>query len=154
MIYVLTVHWKSDFWVDAQISRLRKHLRDPFRIFAFCDQMQRDHSGKFDYCSPVKGIVDHASKLNLLAEVVCREASEDDVLVFCEIRTRRSAGQGGALESVTPAKQRQVVRVARHFLARHPRWHAHPMRFDVVAIDMRDARATVTHVRDAFDADA
>jgi len=84
MIYVLTVHWKSDFWVDAQISRLRKHLRDPFRIFAFCDQMQRDHSGKFDYCSPVKGIVDHASKLNLLAEVVCREASEDDVLVFCD----------------------------------------------------------------------
>jgi putative endonuclease len=79
-------------------------------------------------------------------------ALDGDTLVFCEVRTRRSAAQGGALESVTPLKQRQVVRVARHFLATNPRWQAHPMRFDVVAIDLRDERATITHVRDAFSA--
>ena len=77
-------------------------------------------------------------------------ALDGDTLVFCEIRTRRSAGQGGALESVTPAKQRQVVRVAQHFLTRHPRLYAHPIRFDVVAIDIRDDTAAITHVRDAF----
>jgi putative endonuclease len=77
-------------------------------------------------------------------------AFDGDVLVFCEIRTRRSRQQGGALESVTPAKQRQVVRVARHFLARHPHLYDRPIRFDVVAIDVRGDTAAITHVRDAF----
>jgi hypothetical protein len=84
MIYVLTVHWRFDFWVDAQISRLRKYIRDPFRIFAFCDGTRYDHSKKFDYCSPVKGLVDHATKLNALADVVCGTAQDSDVLVFCD----------------------------------------------------------------------
>jgi putative endonuclease len=79
-------------------------------------------------------------------------AVEGDTLVFCEVRTRRSARQGGALESVTPAKQRQVVRVARHFLACRPELHARPIRFDVVAVDLRDDDAAITHVRDAFGA--
>ena len=84
MIYVLTVHWRFDFWVDVQISHLRKYLRDPFRIYAFCDRTREDHSAKFDYCSPVKGVVDHASKLNALAAVVCESAHDDDVLLFCD----------------------------------------------------------------------
>jgi putative endonuclease len=79
-------------------------------------------------------------------------ALDGDTLVFCEIRTRRSAGQGGALESVTPAKQRQVVRVAEHFLARHPRFYAHPIRFDVVALDLRAEATTITHIPNAFTA--
>ena len=77
-------------------------------------------------------------------------ALDEDTLVFCEIRTRRSGGQGGALESVTPAKQRQVVRVAQHFLTRYPRLYAHPIRFDVVAIDIRGETVELAHVRDAF----
>jgi hypothetical protein len=84
MIYVLTVHWKADFWVDAQISRLRKYIRDPFRIYAFCDRTQRDHSAKFDYCSRVKDVADHATKLNGLASLVCESACDDDILVFCD----------------------------------------------------------------------
>jgi len=84
MIYVLTVHWRFDFWVDVQIAHLRRYLRDPFKIYAFCDGTRNDHSAKFDYCSPLKGIVDHASKLNALAAVVCESAADDDVLVFCD----------------------------------------------------------------------
>jgi hypothetical protein len=84
MIYVLTVHWKADFWVDAQISRLRQYIREPFKIFASCDRTRRDHSQKFDYCSPAKGIADHATKLNALAKVVCDTAHDDDVLIFCD----------------------------------------------------------------------
>ncbi len=84
MIYVLTVHWRFDFWVDVQIAHLRKYIRDPFRIYAFCDGTKNDHSAKFDYCAPEKGIVDHASKLNALAAVVCESAHDDDVLIFCD----------------------------------------------------------------------
>ena len=84
MIYVLTVHWKADFWVDAQISRLRKYVRDPFKTFAFCDRTRHDHSEKFDYCPPAEGIADHATKLNALASAACDAARDDDVLVFCD----------------------------------------------------------------------
>ena len=95
--------------------------------------------------------------LTILARNVRAPAGEIDVvaldgatLVFCEIRTRRSGAQGGALESVTPAKQRQVVRVAEWFLTAHPALATHPIRFDVVAIDLRGDAAAIEHVRDAF----
>ena len=79
-------------------------------------------------------------------------ALDDATVVFCEVRTRRSAAQGGALESVTAMKQRQVVRVASVFLARH-RLHAHPVRFDVVAVELRLPLVTIEHIADAFRAE-
>jgi hypothetical protein len=84
MIYVLTVHWKIDFWVDAQLSRLRKYIGEPFKVYAFCDGTKHDHSAEFDYLSPLKDVTDHASKLNELARVVCATARDDDVLIFCD----------------------------------------------------------------------
>lgn len=92
-----------------------------------------------------RNVRSHAGEIDLVA-------LDGTTLVFCEIRTRRSRAQGGALESVTPAKQRQVVRVAEHFLARHPRLAACPIRFDVVAIDLRDEAVQVTWIADAFGA--
>ena len=79
-------------------------------------------------------------------------ALDGNTLVFCEVRTRRSAGQGSALESVGPAKRRRVIHVADCYLARH-RLHAHPVRFDVVAVERRGGAVTIEHVVDAFDAD-
>jgi putative endonuclease len=100
-----------------------------------------------------------AHGLTILARNVRGPAGEIDVValdgetvVFCEVRTRRSRGQGGALESVTPAKQRQVVRVAAWFLTRHPELASRPVRFDVVAIDVYADHAVIDHVADAFGA--
>jgi putative endonuclease len=60
-------------------------------------------------------------------------ALDGDVLVFVEVRTRADGTRGSALETVTPAKQRQVARVAELYLAaRRPRVRA--CRFDVVGI--------------------
>ena len=53
---------------------------------------------------------------------------------------------------MTPAKQRQVVRVAEWFLAVRPAFHGWPIRFDVVAIDVREDDVAIEHVRDAFGA--
>lgn len=73
-------------------------------------------------------------------------------LVFCEVRTRRSVVAGSALESVTRLKQVKLLRVARHYLAEHPRGVA-TLRFDVVGIDVRGSVVQITHVADAFRAD-
>ena len=64
-------------------------------------------------------------------DVVARDA--DGTLVFVEVRTRADGRWGGALAAVGPGKQRQVVRVARVYLAlRRPTFDT--CRFDVVAI--------------------
>lgn len=54
-------------------------------------------------------------------------------LVFVEVRRRESRDYGGAIASVTPAKQRRMVRAAQFYLLRYR--SVPPCRFDVVAID-------------------
>lgn len=54
-------------------------------------------------------------------------------LVFVEVRQRALADHGGALASVTWAKQRRIVFAAQHFLRRFSSWP--PCRFDVVAVE-------------------
>lgn len=55
------------------------------------------------------------------------------VVVFVEVRQRQSDRWGGALASVTRAKQLRIIGAARYFLTR---WQGVPpcCRFDVVAI--------------------
>ncbi len=58
---------------------------------------------------------------------------ERDALVFVEVRKRASAAFGGAAASVTPHKQRRLIRAAQVFLQRYRSPPA--CRFDVVAIE-------------------
>jgi putative endonuclease len=69
----------------------------------------------------------------------------DDLIVFCEVKARKSARYGGAVAAVTPAKQAQVRRLAESWL----RVSGSPevdVRFDVIAIDGVD----LTHYDAAF----
>ena len=54
-------------------------------------------------------------------------------LVFVEVRQRASNRFGGAAASVTPAKQRRLLRAAQYFLLRYA--DLPPCRFDLLAID-------------------
>jgi putative endonuclease len=54
-------------------------------------------------------------------------------LVFVEVRTRAGASHGGALASITPAKQRRLIVAAQYFLQRYEQVPA--CRFDVIAIE-------------------
>ncbi|MES2831984.1 MAG: YraN family protein [Pseudomonadota bacterium] len=56
-----------------------------------------------------------------------------ETLVFIEVRARASSQYGGAAASVTPAKQRRLIRAAQFYLQRFRA--VPPCRFDVVAID-------------------
>jgi putative endonuclease len=78
-------------------------------------------------------------------------AQEGNQLVFVEVRSRRGQRQGTALESVTPRKQAQVVRVARHFLALRGLGDC-DSRFDVIGVDFAVDPPDVAHVQHAFDA--
>ena len=84
MVHVLSVHWRSAQWIDIQLRYLRRHLRAPFHVYAFLNDVPGDHAAKFDYVS-TEPIGPHAVKLNHLAAEACARAeSENDVLVFID----------------------------------------------------------------------
>ena len=78
-------------------------------------------------------------------------AEDGETVVFVEVKMKSSADCGIAVESVTPWKQRRVVRMAVDSIARH-RLHHRPIRFDVVAIDVVKGTPQVTVIPAAFDA--
>ena len=77
---------------------------------------------------------------------------DERCLVFIEVRYRQRHCFGGALESVTPLKQRRLIKTALAYLQVHPRWQGSPMRFDVVGLD-GDNNTVGQWVRNAFFAD-
>src|SRR5688500_2248129 len=80
-------------------------------------------------------------------------ARDDETMVFVEVRRRGAHDCGTAAESVTPAKQRRVVRMAVDYLARNDLYDKCAVRFDVIAIDDQpNGPPLVTLIRAAFDA--
>ena len=77
-------------------------------------------------------------------------AEDGATVVFVEVKTRASTDFGSAVEAVTPRKQRQLVLMARDYLAR-ARLHDRPCRFDVVAIDDVETVPRITVYRNAFE---
>jgi putative endonuclease len=62
--------------------------------------------------------------------------SDGDVVIFVEVRLRRSSAYGGAAASIDYRKQRKLATTARHWLGRFPREPA--CRFDAVLLDGMD----------------
>lgn len=71
-------------------------------------------------------------------DMVCRD---NDTIVFVEVRTRNVRGMTTPMETLTPAKQRHVLRAARAWLTENDQWHR-PCRCDVVSVLAHDDPAT------------
>ena len=72
-----------------------------------------------------------------------------DTLVMVEVRKRARSDYGDAFASVNARKRGRVIRAAKMFLAAHPQYARHAVRFDVVAVDAEDK---VEWLEAAFDA--
>jgi putative endonuclease len=77
-------------------------------------------------------------------------ARHGDVLVFVEVKTRRSRTFGEPEEAVTPAKARKIRRLASEYLASVS--HSAEVRFDVISVllDSGGNRLELRHITDAF----
>ncbi len=60
--------------------------------------------------------------------------SDANTVVFVEVRFRQDNRYGGALSSVTPAKQKKIRLTAAHYLQSHSRLANHSCRFDVIGL--------------------
>jgi len=73
------------------------------------------------------------------------------VLVFCEVKTRRSTRYGEPFEAVTVAKQQRIRGLALRWLAEHPDARAAELRFDVASVRVDAAGdAAVAVIEAAF----
>ncbi|MDE2830897.1 MAG: ribonuclease HII [Gemmatimonadota bacterium] len=77
-------------------------------------------------------------------------AVKNDVLIFVEVKTATTTHFGQPETRVTPAKQAQIIKIAKAYLTQHPD-HAAP-RFDVIAVDLTQPRPTIRHYENAFTA--
>ena len=82
----------------------------------------------------------------------CREGeldvvvARDSVLVFCEVKTRRSTAFGSPAEAVTVTKQRRIRTLAMRWLDEHPEARARTLRFDVASVLAEQGTAPVVDV--------
>ncbi len=77
--------------------------------------------------------------------------TDEDCLVFIEVRYRASNRFSRAGMTVDIHKQRKIIRTAALFLAKRSRFSNSVVRFDVVAIDADAAgEKTIEWIKDAF----
>lgn len=112
MLHVATVHWKDDRWVDIQLAYLRRHAPEPYRTYAFLNKLPNDHSAKFSYSSEEQ-IKDHATKLNLLGDLIMAHADDDsDPVLFVDGDAFPIAPLAPVIESLGADKPLIAVRRA------------------------------------------
>ncbi|MBF0309530.1 MAG: YraN family protein [Magnetococcales bacterium] len=77
-------------------------------------------------------------------------AVQGEILVFCEVKTRRHRGCGTAAEAVDERKQLRLARLAEEYLQRHPAFRESACRFDVVVVYREGLFWRVEVIADAF----
>lgn len=79
-------------------------------------------------------------------------ARDGDVLVFCEVKTRRTTTAGIPEEAVTRQKRARYIKMARLYVNRNNVSHK-SIRFDVIGIyALNETQALLRYARNAFDA--
>jgi len=77
---------------------------------------------------------------------------DQDTLVFIEVRYRKNLDYGGALESVTPSKQKKIQTTALYYMQK--KGDAYNSRFDVVALTGNDInnqnKLSIEWIQNAF----
>lgn len=76
-------------------------------------------------------------------------ARKDHLVIFVEVKLRRSTYAGAPWTAVNVAKQRAIIRAANGYLRFKADFDAEA-RFDIVSIVLSDGRAKVEHIEDAF----
>jgi hypothetical protein len=85
MLHIATVHWLDSSWIDIQCRYLANCLKGyPYRIYAYLNGIDpRPFTDRFHYIN-TDNIAAHITKLNLLAEEICRVGNPGDIIIFID----------------------------------------------------------------------
>jgi len=109
VIHIATVHFQSDKWINIQLRYLKKHVREPFRIYACTPAPAEKYSELYYFCSDyepldrrgVRSLIlnklpistkksrvlqrnTHVLKLTYLARRILRDAADSDLIIFLD----------------------------------------------------------------------
>lgn len=120
-------------------------ILDPRRLFGQEGEAEAErYLRRKGYRIVAKNLRSSLGELDLVAE-------DSGVLVFIEVKARRTAEFGGAIHAVDRHKRQKLVRLAAQFLAqRH--WMDRVCRFDVVLLEpTATAALRLEHIQNAFE---
>jgi hypothetical protein len=84
MIHIATVHWNTDKWIAVQQSHLRMHIKTPYRVYGWLNNVPSSWSDSFYYAC-AEPVNSHAVKLNILADIIYFSSNrDDDILIFLD----------------------------------------------------------------------
>ncbi|HIJ78234.1 MAG: YraN family protein [Desulfobulbaceae bacterium] len=106
----------------------KKVKADNLSVGILGEKLARQHLKKQGYRIIAKNYRTALGEIDIIAE-------DDKTLVFIEVKTRRDRSCGHPLEAVTPAKCRQISKVALLYLAEN-KMENREARFDVVAVSL------------------
>lgn len=120
-------------------------ILDPRRLFGQEGEATAEsYLRRKGYRILAKNLRSSLGELDLVAE-------DGRVLVFVEVKARRTEEFGGAIHAVHQRKQEKLIRLASQYLARHQMTNR-ACRFDVVLLQGTDASAPqIEHIQNAFD---
>ncbi len=75
-------------------------------------------------------------------------AKEKDVIVFCEVKTRKSNVFGNPEDAVTRLKQQNIIRAANNYVLR--KGITNEVRFDIISVLQTQNKTDIEHFKDAF----
>ena len=118
---------------------------DPRKLFGQAGESAAEeylrHKG---YRIVARNLRSPAGELDLVAE-------DGQVLVFIEVKARRTGAYGGAIHAVHQRKQEKVIQLAAQYLARH-HIKNRLCRFDVVLLQGSNAGVPqIEHIQNAFE---
>lgn len=82
MIHFATVHYHSDLWIDVQLDMIDRYTNEPYAVWGCLNGIDERYAVRFHRTFDLEG--KHGEKLNELAAEICREADEDDLIVFID----------------------------------------------------------------------
>ena len=82
MIYFATVHHKTSKWISIQLKYFRLFVKEQYAVYASIEGLNLEEGSSFDRVIISSG--SHAEKLNELADLICKEASDEDYIIFID----------------------------------------------------------------------
>ena len=81
-------------------------------------------------------------------DIIC---TLDNIIIFCEIKSRYTNSFGSPIESVTYYKQKQIINLSQFYIIRNKLLN-YDIRYDIIEIILNNINAsyTLNHVKDAF----
>lgn len=76
-------------------------------------------------------------------------ARKGELIVFCEVKTRKSNAYGTGEEAVDSRKQAQIRKAADGYVSTRGVENSE-FRFDVIVVDIRENTTSIRHIEEAF----